>query len=231
MLVIITGGIGSGKSMVSQLLKVMGYTVYDCDSRAKKLMLTDATLKGQLTELLGPETYAADGQLNRPYVASRIFGNQELLGQMNALVHPAVAADIRRRQLAFSKMLRQGLDKTLRQGLDKTFSQGLGQTMGKAFGQTFSQNISQEAPFFVETAIYFDSGFDKYAQADRVWCVAAPLELRIQRAMHRDGTDRQRIEARILSQMPQEEKIKKSDAVIWNDDTHSIIEQVNALLP
>ncbi len=223
MLVIITGGIGSGKSMVSQLLKVMGYTVYDCDSRAKKLMLTDATLKGQLTELLGPETYAADGQLNRPYVASRIFGNQELLGQMNALVHPAVAADIRRRQLAFSKMLRQGLDKTLRQGL--------GQTMGKAFGQTFSQNISQEAPFFVETAIYFDSGFDKYAQADRVWCVAAPLELRIQRAMHRDGTDRQRIEARILSQMPQEEKIKKSDAVIWNDDTHSIIEQVNALLP
>lgn len=214
MLIIITGGIGSGKSMVSQLLKVMGYTVYDCDSRAKELMLTDATLKGQLTKLLGPETYAADGQLNRPYVASRIFGNQELLGQMNALVHPAVAADIRRRQLDFSKTLRQGLskglDKTLRQGLDKGFS---------------------KTPFFVETAIYFDSGFDKYAQADRVWCVAAPLELRIQRAMHRDGTDRQRIEARILSQMPQEEKIKKSDAVIWNDDTHSIIEQVNALLP
>ena len=214
MLVIITGGIGSGKSMVSQLLKVMGYTVYDCDSRAKELMLTDAALKGQLTELLGPETYAADGQLNRPYVASRIFGNQELLEQMNALVHPAVAADIRRRQLDFSKTLRQGLSK----GLDKTLRQGLGQ----AFSKT---------PFFVETAIYFDSGFDKYAQADRVWCVAAPLELRIQRAMHRDGTDRQRIEARILSQMPQEEKIKKSDAVIWNDDTHSIIEQVNALLP
>jgi dephospho-CoA kinase len=214
MLIIITGGIGSGKSMVSQLLKVMGYTVYDCDSRAKELMLTDATLKGQLTELLGPETYAADGRLNRPYVASRIFGNQELLGQMNALVHPAVAADIRRRQLDFSKTLRQGLSK----GLDKTLRQGLGQGFSKT-------------PFFVETAIYFDSGFDKYAQADRVWCVAAPLELRIQRAMHRDGTDRQRIEARILSQMPQEEKIKKSDAVIWNDDTHSIIEQVNALLP
>ena len=190
MLIIITGGIGSGKSMVSQLLKVMGYTVYDCDSRAKELMLTDAALKGQLTELLGPETYTADGQLNRPYVASRIFGNQKLLGQMNALVHPAVAADIRRRQLAFSK-----------------------------------------TPFFVETAIYFEANFGQYIRADRVWCVAAPLELRIQRAMHRDGADRQHIEARILSQMPQEEKIKKSDAVIWNDDTHSIIEQVNALLP
>ena len=226
MLVIITGGIGSGKSMVSQLLKVMGYTVYDCDSRAKELMLTDATLKGQLTELLGPETYAADGRLNRPYVASRIFGNQELLGQMNALVHPAVAADIRRRQLDFSKTLRQGLSK----GLDKTLRQGLGKGLDKTLRQGLGQGFSK-TPFFVETAIYFDSGFDKYAQADRVWCVAAPLELRIQRAMHRDGTDRQRIEARILSQMPQEEKIKKSDAVIWNDDTHSIIEQVNALLP
>ena len=206
MLIIITGGIGSGKSMVSQLLKVMGYTVYDCDSRAKELMLTDTALKGQLTELLGPETYTADGQLNRPYVASRIFGNQKLLGQMNALVHPAVAADIRRRQLAFSK----------------NAGQGFGQTMGQDFGQT---------PFFVETAIYFEANFGQYIRTDRVWCVAAPLELRIQRAMHRDGADRQRIEARILSQMPQEEKIKKSDAVIWNDDTHSIIEQVNALLP
>lgn len=215
MLIIITGGIGSGKSMVSQLLKVMGYTVYDCDSRAKELMLTDTALKGQLTELLGPETYTADGQLNRPYVASRIFGNQKLLGQMNALVHPAVAADIRRRQLAFSKNAGQGL----RQGFSKTLHQGLRQT------------IDQETPFFVETAIYFEANFGQYIRTDRVWCVAAPLELRIQRAMHRDGADRQRIEARILSQMPQEEKIKKSDAVIWNDDTHSIIEQVNALLP
>ncbi len=189
MLTIITGGIGSGKSTVSQLLRVMGYTVYDCDSRAKELMLTDAMLKVRLTELLGPETYTIDGQLNRPYVASRIFENHALLEQMNALVHPAVADDIRRCQ----------------------------QTMG-------------QAPFFVETAIYFESGFGKYTQADRVWCVAAPLELRIQRAMHRDGADRQRVEARILSQMPQEEKIKKSDAVIWNDDTHSVIAQVNALL-
>ena len=222
MLIIITGGIGSGKSMVSQLLKVMGYTVYDCDSRAKELMLTDAALKGQLTELLGPETYTADGQLNRPYVASRIFGNQKLLGQMNALVHPAVAADIRRRQLAFSKIAGQGFGQTMGQGFGQTMGQGFGKTLRQGFGKT---------PFFVETAIYFEANFGQYIRADRVWCVAAPLELRIQRAMHRDGADRQRIEARILSQMPQEEKIKKSDAVIWNDDTHSIIEQVNALLP
>ena len=40
-LIAITGGIGCGKSMVSQLLKVMGFTVYDCDANAKQLMLTD----------------------------------------------------------------------------------------------------------------------------------------------------------------------------------------------
>lgn len=101
MLIAITGGIGSGKSVVSQLLRVMGYPVYDCDARAKWVMTHDALLRQQLTHLFGQDTYLADAShpdalplLNKPYLSSRIFGNADALAQMNACVHPAVWRDL-----------------------------------------------------------------------------------------------------------------------------------------
>lgn len=95
-LVAITGGIGTGKSVVSRVLGVMGYPVYDCDSEAKRLMVGDAELVSAIKNLLGNDAYAPDGSLNREYVASRIFGDKSLVAQMNALVHPAVLRDITR---------------------------------------------------------------------------------------------------------------------------------------
>lgn len=89
----ITGGIGTGKSVVSQLLRVLGHTVYDCDERARWVMTHDALLVRDLTHLFGPDTYH-DGQLNKPYLSQQIFGHEDKLRQMNACVHPAVARDI-----------------------------------------------------------------------------------------------------------------------------------------
>lgn len=94
MLIAITGGIGSGKSIVSQALRIMGYTVYDCDSRAKWVMTHDAILREQLIALFGQETYLADGSLNKPHLSAAIFGNAEALAKMNTCVHPAVARDL-----------------------------------------------------------------------------------------------------------------------------------------
>ena len=94
MLIAITGGIGSGKSIVSQALRIMGYTVYDCDSRAKWVMTHDPILREQLIALFGQETYLADGSLNKPHLSAAIFGNAEALAKMNACVHPAVARDL-----------------------------------------------------------------------------------------------------------------------------------------
>ena len=93
-LTIIAGGIGSGKSVVTRLLQVMGYATYDCDARAKWLMSHDPALRQAITELLGPEAYGSNETLNRTYVAERIFGNEALRTALNALVHPAVKADI-----------------------------------------------------------------------------------------------------------------------------------------
>lgn len=94
-IIAITGQIGVGKSVVSQVLRVMGYPVYDCDSQAQCLMVTHPQLVAGITQLLGKEAYHDDGSLNRTYVASRIFAHSHLVAQMNALVHPVVIADIR----------------------------------------------------------------------------------------------------------------------------------------
>lgn len=90
----ITGGIGSGKSTVCELLKGYGVAVYDSDSRAKELMNSDEDIRQQLVATFGEECYNAEG-LNRAFLAGKVFGNEEALQQLNAIVHPAVRADFR----------------------------------------------------------------------------------------------------------------------------------------
>lgn len=88
----ITGGIGSGKSHVCQLLKQQGIEIYDCDSAAKRLMRTSDTLKEQLKRLVGDEVYI-DGNLNKPMLAQFLLAGEENKRALNAIVHPAVARD------------------------------------------------------------------------------------------------------------------------------------------
>lgn len=89
----ITGGIGSGKSGVSELLRIAGIPVYDCDSEARRLMNTNPTLRKALTALAGEDVYASDSHLNRRYLADFMFGHPERVKAVNALVHPAVRED------------------------------------------------------------------------------------------------------------------------------------------
>lgn len=89
----ITGGIGSGKSVVSRLLGIMGVPVYDCDTRAKQLMNTSSILRDALTEAVGTQVYNPTGDVNRPYLATFMFGHPERVALINSIVHPAVRAD------------------------------------------------------------------------------------------------------------------------------------------
>ena len=93
-LIAITGGIGSGKSVVSRMLQVMGYEVYDCDSRAKRLMNEDALVRDQIVSAFGTESYCADGSLNKSHLGSVAFTDEQSLSRLNAIVHPATARDI-----------------------------------------------------------------------------------------------------------------------------------------
>lgn len=88
----ITGGIGSGKSTVCALLADYGVAVYDSDAEAKRLMENSAELRTALQEAFGEESYTESG-INRAYLASKVFGDEEQLQRLNSIVHPAVRAD------------------------------------------------------------------------------------------------------------------------------------------
>jgi dephospho-CoA kinase len=89
----ITGGIGSGKSLVCKIFALLGVPVYDADSHAKELMTTDGILISQIKKEFGDLSYKPDGSLNRAYLGDHVFLNEEKLVKLNDLVHPQVALD------------------------------------------------------------------------------------------------------------------------------------------
>ena len=91
----ITGGIGAGKSTVAQIFSTLEIPVYDSDSKAKWLMQHNEVLIAELKKIFGENTYTADHQVNRTYLAKEIFNDQSKRERMNALVHPVVKQDFK----------------------------------------------------------------------------------------------------------------------------------------
>ena len=181
----ITGGIGSGKSTVCAILAEFGVAVYDSDSRAKRLMNEDNTLRERLAERFGSEVYCAEG-LNRRYLAERVFGDPEELKALNAIVHPAVMDDFDRWAL------------------------------------------EQEGSYVVlESAILFEASLDR--RVDVSVAVMAPEELRIERAMQRDGAQREQIVARMNNQISDQERVERAKYTIVNIDIDNLKSDVEQL--
>lgn len=93
LLIGVTGGIGSGKSMVCRLFECLDIPVYYADSRAKWLTNHDPEIREKVTQLLGPDAYDHEEHYDTRFVASRVFGNEPLLKQLNAIIHPVVLRD------------------------------------------------------------------------------------------------------------------------------------------
>lgn len=91
----VTGGIGSGKSTVCEMFAQQGVAVYDCDREAKRLMAESEAVRSAIVEAFGEEAYAG-GELNRAFLAEKVFGSEEQLSKLNAIVHPAVREDFER---------------------------------------------------------------------------------------------------------------------------------------
>ncbi len=92
----VTGGIGSGKSFITQIFAAMGVPVYDADSRTKLLYDTDADLKSALVDLFSDEILAQDGRIDRKRLASIVFNDAAALTRLEQRVFPAVLRDIDR---------------------------------------------------------------------------------------------------------------------------------------
>lgn len=91
----ITGGIGSGKTFVSNLLKERGIPIYNSDDEAKRLMVSDEGIRRDLMALLGEDVYQGDA-LNKSLLASYLFADAGNAARINAIVHPRVRADFSR---------------------------------------------------------------------------------------------------------------------------------------
>lgn len=86
----ITGGIGSGKSMVSRVLEILDVPVYIADDESKRLTHRDPVIREGLISLLGKDVYNHDGSLNRELLASYLFASSAHIQQINQLIHPRV---------------------------------------------------------------------------------------------------------------------------------------------
>lgn len=181
----LTGGIGSGKSTVAELLNIRGVAVYDSDSRAKELMNGNEVLREALIAAFGAECYT-DAGLNRAWLAERVFGNKAELERLNAIVHPAVMRD-------FAEWAEV-----------------------------------QEGDYVVlESAILLEAGLEEYV--DVVVAVMAPKDIRLERAMQRDGASREQIEERMRNQMSDDERTDRAKYAVVNIDIEELEEDVEQL--
>ena len=188
MIVGITGGIGCGKSVVSKIIGLMGYPVYDSDKNAKKIVDESDEIRAGLISRFGTEIYNGT-KLNRKLLAERIFSDNEARSFVNSLIHPAVLKDF----IRWSEL-----------------------------------NLKKVDVVFIESAILFESGFNKYV--DKILLVISTDKLRIERIRKRDNTLISEIRKRIQSQIPQKELIKKSDFIIKNDEKRSLLQQIRLFL-
>lgn len=89
----ITGGIGSGKSMICRIFGILGIPVYDADQAARVITESDPVLIAEIKKNFGEAAYDAGGKLNRKYIAGIVFNDRERLALLNSLVHPATIRD------------------------------------------------------------------------------------------------------------------------------------------
>lgn len=181
----ITGGIGSGKSLVCRIFQTLSAPVYDADSRAKWLMQHHPDVRNGIISAFGAAAYSPNGQLDRKYLASRVFTDGNQVSALNQLVHPHVGEDYANWVITHS-----------------------------------------HAPYVLkEAALLFEAG--SYQTLDKIIVVHAPADLRIRRVRQRDPhRSEAEIRAIIAKQLPDEEKLRRADYVVYNDETQLVIPQV-----
>jgi dephospho-CoA kinase len=179
----ITGGIGSGKTIVCDIFRKLGIPVYEADAEAKKLYAIPE-VQDEVKKTFGNQYFTGDGNLDRKKFAELVFNNAAALKQINAIIHPFVKKNFRE----------------------------------------WKKDHAQKPYVLKEAAILFESGTDK--GCDKIIVVTAPEQLRIERVMQRDKRSREEVLGIISRQMSDEEKIKKADFVIVNDNKRLVIPEV-----
>lgn len=205
----ITGGIGSGKSYVVNILKRRGFECFDCDNEAKRLMISDPIIIWEICSCVGINAYNKPigknheidltkepdpnskifhgWTLNKSVISEYLFKNEENTQIINNIVHPALAH-------VFINWAKQRQDKNV----------------------------------FLESAILFESGFNRIV--DFVLLVTANESVRIKRTMLRDKLSYESVMQKINRQANQQEIANKADYIIYNNGNENLEEQIDNLI-
>ncbi len=178
----LTGGIGSGKTFVSDVFKKLEIPVFNADDAAKRCMVENERLQQEIQNVFGNKVYN-NGALQNKVLAEIVFNDEKKLEKLNELVHPVVK---------------------------------------KSFEDWCAEQNSDI--IIKEAAILFES--NTHTSLDKVICVSAGEEMRIERVINRDNISRAQVVAIIENQMPQHEKEKLSNFVIINDEKELLLPQI-----
>jgi dephospho-CoA kinase len=186
--VAITGGIGSGKTLVAKLFESWGAAIVDADTLAREVVEPGTTGLAEVQSAFAPEPLVlADGSLNRSKLASIIFSQPEKRRTLEAILHPRIRA---------------------------------------LWLKRLEELQHQERPIVCYVVPLFFESSVSMPEIRKVVLVSAPEETRINRIVRRDGFTREVAELRLRAQMPDSQKIPRSDFVIVNDATiESVTEQ------
>ncbi|MED5078370.1 dephospho-CoA kinase [Geobacillus stearothermophilus] len=175
----LTGGIASGKSTVSAMMRELGLPVIDADEAARAVVRPGEEAYRQIVAAFGPGILRADGEIDRAKLGAIVFNDEQQRKVLNAIVHPAV----RKKMLAEKEAhIRSG-----------------------------AKTVVLDIP------LLFESGLTHWV--DKVLVVYVDDDIQLRRLMARNGFTEEEALARIRSQWPMAEKVKRADAVIDNNGT------------
>ncbi|MFN3975081.1 MAG: dephospho-CoA kinase [Dehalococcoidia bacterium] len=172
----VTGGIGTGKSTVTSILRELGAVVIDADKIGHEAYRPGTPAWQEVVEAFGKEILLPSGEIDRKRLGSIVFNDPNALARLNAIMHP--------------KMFRMAHER-------------------------IQQAKAQRHPVIVlEAAVLLEAGWDPLV--DEIWVVTAPEEVAVERIQTRSGLTREAALARLRSQMPQEERVRRAHVVIEN---------------
>lgn len=176
----LTGGIGSGKSTVSQILAELGAFVIDADKVGHEIYLPGKEAWQQVTAAFGRDILAPDQTIDRKKLGAMVFGSDEARKKLNAIVHPLMFKDI-------------------------------GHRIKSKRAEGFTK------PIVVEAAILIEANW--VPLVDEVWLVVTNKNAVIERVATQRGMAAKDTEARIASQLSDDERRKHAQVVIENNDS------------
>jgi len=179
----LTGGIGSGKSTVSDMLRAKGAAVVYADQVGHEVYKPGTAVWDEVVAAFGRQVLTADGEIDRRKLGGIVFADPEARRHLNAITHPPMR-----------RLMAERLDELRRQGVRVAV---------------------------LEAALLIEASWADLT--DEVWLTLAPPAVAAERLMQRSGLSREEAEARIVSQLSNEERLEHADMVI---DTNCSLEEV-----